>query len=388
MRTNRRAGRLARACLTGLALGPLLIGSLPPRSYEQDLQVDYLMAKALLEGRDVYAPLTELSSRYFPIATHNFPHPSPHPPVLAALAVPLTVLPYWFLPPIWLASNIALLLLVGRRLGLGHEQSLMLLAWPPLWCVLYIGQLEVAVLALAVAAWKSSDSGNDLRAGICLGLAGALKLYPLLFLVPYALGRRLKVLCAAGVVFASIQIANLALVGAADLRRYYFEILPAVTSLYAAQGLNGAPYGMLLRLFGGASDVSPILHLPDVVLPLTVVFSAFAVVALLTLRPVAAPLATLVALPTAWYYSVVLGLPQIIHLIRSRLRAPAMLAAALASVVLPAVNLFIAWATASMPAQGGMTVLPAILLALQPVGVLWLLVLSLIEARSRVSRRA
>ena len=129
-----RRVRITQACLAGVALGSLIAGTLPPRSYNKDLQVQYLSARALRDGIDLFTPVSELAARYLPATTDTFPHPGPHPPVLAVLSVPLTLLPFAVIVPLWLGLNLVLLTTVGRWLGLSARTSLALAAWPPLWC--------------------------------------------------------------------------------------------------------------------------------------------------------------------------------------------------------------------------------------------------------------
>src|SRR5262249_43080166 len=126
--------RLVQGCLAGLALGTLVTSARAPAAYRTDLQVEYLTASAWRDGGSIFTPLTELSARYFPVATDNFPHASPHPPVLAPLGLPLTWLPFPVTVFLWLLVNVALLVRVGRWLGLSVLGSLTLLAWPPPRC--------------------------------------------------------------------------------------------------------------------------------------------------------------------------------------------------------------------------------------------------------------
>ena len=119
-----RRVRITQACLAGVALGSLVVGALPPRSYNKDLQQQYLSARALRDGIDVFTPVSELSARYLPATTDTFPHPGPHPPVLALLSVPLTLLPFPVIVPLWLGLNLVLLTTVGRWVGLSTRTSL------------------------------------------------------------------------------------------------------------------------------------------------------------------------------------------------------------------------------------------------------------------------
>jgi hypothetical protein len=351
------------------------------------------MARALRDGVDIYTPVAELSKRYFPVATTNFPHPTPHPPLLALLFVPLTLVPFPVVVGLWLALDVALVVVAARWLGLTPLAGLALLAWPPLWWTVDIAQLEVVMLVLLMLGWRAAECGREWRAGLWLGTAGALKYYPLLLLVPFLVRRRVRVLVGAGGVFVAGQIANLLLVGPEGLRRYYLEIVPGVADLWRRAGLNSAPHGALLRLFGGSMDVEPLVHLPWLVAPLTVVCAVLAALALLRLRPEAAPLALLVGLPSAWGYYATLTLPIVVDLWRRRdLRPWSRVACAAASLPLPLVVaalkpllLAMNWTGDRAPAVAGL------LAAVQPAGYLGLLCLVLLAGgagSSRSPRRA
>ena len=371
-----RRVRMTQACLAGIALGSLIAGSLPPRSYTKDLQEPYLAARALRDGIDIYTPVNELAARYFPIAADTFPHPDPHPPVLAVLSLPLTLLPFPVVVPLWLGVNLVLLVMVGRCLGVSIRASLALAAWPPLWCLLYIGQLELLILTLAVLGWRSAAAGRDGRAGVWFGVAAVLKLYPVLLLVPFAARGRIRLLLAAGAVVAAGQLVNLATVGPAGFVRYYFDVLPSVAVLYEHLGLNSSPHGALLRVFGGAADVSPIVHAPNVVLPATIAIALVAMAALALLDPEASPVAALVGLPVVWYYYAPLALPQILILLRSAaFRRATLVAVAAMSFVLPLVNVLVQWCGSAAPPM-------AALLAVQPAGLLAVLALSVAQRAS------
>ena len=378
MNRNTRRLRLAQACLAGVTLSALLVGSLPPLAYTKDLQQEYLTAWALRDGIDIFTPVSQLSARYFPAPTDTFPHPNPHPPVLALIGIPLTVLPFPAVVVLWLVFNVALLAAVGRWLGFSVPGSLALAAWPPLLSVLSIGQFELLTLALAMLGWRAAAARRDWRAGLWLGCAAAIKMYPVFFLVPFAVRRRTRIVLAAGAVIIASQLGSLLVVGRPGLVRYYTEILPAVSNHYMHTVLNAAPYGAMLRLFGGASDVAPLIHAPGVVLPLTLAFSLFACAALVTLAPEAAPVAVLVALPAVWNYYVVLALPQVVVLLRShRARLATLLAVSAASFVVPLASFVLQMLSAFMR-WGGSEAPPvaALLMAVQPAGFLGLLLLS------------
>jgi hypothetical protein len=390
-RINRTANwqpmRIAQAVAAGLAFVTLVPRTLQSSVYGADLQQEYLAARALRDGIDIFTPISDLSARYFPIATTNFPHPSPYPPVVALLSVPLTLVPFPVLVPLWLLLNVLVLVVIGRWLGLSTRASLALAIWPPIWWVLRISQIELIVLALAMLAWRAASRGQDGRAGVWLGLATAIKFYPALFLLPFLVCRRYRLVVAAGQIVVAGQLGNLLVVGPTGLVRYYGEVLPGVAALYVREGLNSSVYGALLRLLGGATDVSPLVPAPGLVLPLAVVASVLALVCLAILRPEAAPVAALVALPNAWGYYAVLALPQIVTLLRRPdIRHATIIAVLAASVTFPVVDLPRRLVVAMMPQVGDQALaIASVLLALQPAGYVALLVLSVARGRSKSS---
>jgi len=376
--------RAAQAGVAGFALGLLLLASLSEAAYWKDIQVEYLTARALRDGIDVFTPLDRLAGRYFPVATDNFPHPSPHPPALAVVSLPLSFLPFRVVVPLWLAFNVWLLILVGRWLRISLPGALALAAWPPLWYLLLVGQLELVILALAMLGWRAAAAGRDWSAGLWLGLAASIKLYPVLLLVPFVARRRMRVLLAAGVVLVLSQGVGLAAVGTSGLVRYYRDVVPTVSAHYAHVGLNASPYGALLRIFGGATDVRPLLDIPVAVLPLTIAVCGFALLALARMPPEASPVAALVALPNVWYTYPVLALPQIVVLLRSRLKRPAVVAVVAVSFVLPLANLLLTRAIFVWMRWHGRVAPPVagLLTAVQPAGLVALLILSVARERA------
>ena len=283
---------IAKAFITAVALVLLVYTSMPARCYWKDLQQEYLTAWALRDGIDIFTPLNELSARYFPVTT-SAPDSSPHPPFLALVSLPLTLMPFPVVVMLWLAINIALLIAVGRWLGLSVQGTLFPLAWPPLLFVLHVGNFELLILALAMLGWRAAAAGRDMHAGLWLGIAAAIKLYPILLLVPFVVRWRVRLLMAAGLVIILSQLGGLVTVGISGMVRYYGEILPAVSAKYQHLARNTSPYGALLRWFGGSTNVEPLLHAPGVVLPVTIAISLFALLALARLEPEAAPVAIL-----------------------------------------------------------------------------------------------
>ena len=371
-----RRGQIAA---TVAAIVVLVYRALPPTSYFQDPQQEYLTARALRDGLNIYTSVAELALRYFPFPVPAFPHPNPHPPLVILLSVPLSFLPFPVFIGLWFAANVALVLRIGTWLGLSRWQSVSLLAWPPVFWVVDINQFELILLAMTMMAWVAADRGKDREAGIWLGVAAAIKLYPAFFVLPFLARRRFKVVGWSAGVFGLAQVVNLAVVGPGGLWEYYTKILPEVSALYQRSWLNSAPYGSLSRIFGWSPQTSPMIEAPEIVLPLTLVFSILGFAAALTFHPKVAPLAMLITIPNAWSCYAVLALPQIAVLWRRfGLKGPLLASLILCSIVQadllrvgPVVSSIVGWTMPTNPPGFGL------LMAAQMFGYLGLLLLTL-----------
>ncbi|GAA2878921.1 glycosyltransferase 87 family protein [Pseudonocardia halophobica] len=137
--------------------------------------------------------------------------PFVYPPVAAVLFVPLTLLPLPLLKIFWTALGVVLLVLVVRRsaalvgtvLPAGTVALLVATAlWlDPVRTTFYLGQINVVLLALVLLDLTGRPSRWR---GAGVGLAAALKLTPLLFVVYLLLvGRRREAAVAVGTFVAA-----------------------------------------------------------------------------------------------------------------------------------------------------------------------------------------
>jgi Glycosyltransferase family 87 len=159
---------------------------------------------------------------------------------------------------IWYVVSLALYLLVLLAFSRGYpgRQSTLRLLWAlaifPLWLTLGIGQVHVALLALATVAWLALPARRDLLAGIAIGVLIAWKpnfvLWPVLL---FLAGRRRTSLIAVAV--AGILSLWPVLVFGPSIYREWLD-----ASLQTTAGIGG--YGLVSFL---ASDAGvPWLGLP------------------------------------------------------------------------------------------------------------------------------
>ena len=203
------------------------------------------------------------------------------PLVAFALLTPfslLPVLPFSSLPPLWakrgwLLLNLALLgfaaYLLKRisRLSARRVAILVFLAIVPLRTNFLNGQEYVLLLFLFTAsAWLYFEN-RGLAAGLTLAVAGALKIYPSLFLIFFL--RKKQWRAAAGLVVGStvLWLLSWSLFGFETIRTYLVEVLP-----WPLRGEGQDPYNInwntfsavLHRLFVTEPELNPhpVAHLP------------------------------------------------------------------------------------------------------------------------------
>jgi alpha-1,2-mannosyltransferase len=179
-----------------------------------DLQVYRAGGEHVLAGRPLYdgGVLLDL--------------PFVYPPFAAALFVPLALLPLGLLKALWTVANLGLLVDVVRRCaprtGLVAAVLLAVLATAldPVRTTLYLGQINIVLLALVVGDLLGRPDSR-LR-GVGVGLAAAVKLTPLVFVVFLLVTGRRRAAATAMVTFAAAAAVGF-LAAPADSAAFWFD---------------------------------------------------------------------------------------------------------------------------------------------------------------------
>ena len=190
-----RPGRLLLELLppfvVALALLPFVIsyGKVWPwQPSTIDLQVYVYAVKDMLAGRDIFATTTPFWNLYFI-----------YPPIAAVLMVPLAFGPYVLWQVVWTAALVLAQQSVLKRCGVPRGWKLgllgvaVVLAVEPIRTTLGYGQVNTLLMALVVADLLPDRPGERRRIpqGALIGLAAAIKLTPMLFVVfALLIGRR------------------------------------------------------------------------------------------------------------------------------------------------------------------------------------------------------
>jgi hypothetical protein len=161
-----------------------------------------------------------------------------YPPTLADLLTPLTLFPPAAALIVWNLLNLAMILLICgllmrmlgvRRLFLVSLVAALLLLFRPTLNCLYWGQVSILLLFLLVAGFSLYFHGQRNMAGLMFALAVAIKLTPLIVIVPLIAWRDWKSLRAIALWSAVILGALWMVNGSGALNLYFLHQLPSMS---------------------------------------------------------------------------------------------------------------------------------------------------------------
>jgi hypothetical protein len=194
-----------------------------------DLSFYWTAADHLLHGEPIYSA-AQLSGPYAPQGQDGFLYPPP----FAALAIPLVwVAPQGARVAEWLWSALGLAILVIATLAVlrsgrlderfpllrGRGRWLLIAAaatFPPVIGELSIGNVHLLLLGLFALAWlgiRRGDATGDWMAGIGLGVAAVIKVFPGVLLLWLLVTRRYRAAVAMVVAAAVLVLATLPITG-------------------------------------------------------------------------------------------------------------------------------------------------------------------------------
>lgn len=198
--------RSVAALVVGLILGSIVADN---RGYfddtwrDLDIQADWLVAKAAVDGLDPYVGVEELAAHYEVDYAFNRPDDSPedasHPrtPGAIILSLPLAAVPYDDLAVV--TNGLGLLLIAGAAyypLRRAHPLVIVavvlicLTSRTAVWALRFATQAPI--LAACAAFMLPVIRKDRASAGIALGIAATLKAFPMLMIIPLAFMRRWK----------------------------------------------------------------------------------------------------------------------------------------------------------------------------------------------------
>ena len=245
------------------------LGSLEaPDVFRKDFLQEYLLARAVLDGNDPYSPVTSLARRFISdVPVPVLPHPTPHPPPVALLALPLGLVKYQAAASVWLAFELvclsASLWLLLKGIGVSPSAGVLIIftligvGLAPVWTGLMVGQLMLLLLLLLSGAWLALRERRDRLGGALLGFALALKLMGIPILLFLALRKRWTAAISASIALAAANLVAVLMIGIGPVFTYYAEVSRLIFPLYRSAAPNISAWSIGWRLFDGTG--SPLL---------------------------------------------------------------------------------------------------------------------------------
>jgi len=185
-------------------------------------------------------------------------------PFAALVYVPIAALPLAVARVGWDLLSVAALAyscVLVLKLG-GYRPSRIMVAGvaaaavalDPVWQTLFLGQINLILLALILTdVWRVSRGSSGLT-GIGVGIAAAIKLTPAIFIVFFLLARRTKAACVAAGTFAACGLVGFAV--APHASTLYWEHLSHDTRRVGAPYIsNQSPYAAAIRIAGGQGHI-------------------------------------------------------------------------------------------------------------------------------------
>ncbi len=380
----RGAVNLAAAALLfmqGAKLAPDLLPAVA-KGEVNDFYQEWASAKNYFAGWPIYEHQGEsarrwLGLRYIDIRIRH----NAHPPTSVLFALPFAALGYIEATALWQALTLLMFLFAGvlfvRELKLPFPPWLWLPAaaglalFDPFIQQMRNGQLNGVLLLLLVLIWRADRRGRGWEAGLWLGLAMGVKLFPGFLLLYFLLRKRWDAIAIAAATFLALTGFALLLFGKQAFAEYVEVVLPFVSG-FRCHWYNIALNGIWSRSFLGSEReaVIPLLHSPLLAgAGLWVSLAALVLATAWATRQAKTPTefdaafglnltAMLLVAPLTWNHSLVLLLPWLFCLRRqtpARIIPQCALAAIVLGLAVDSMNLARPFIRPQLPIESGPT---------------------------------
>ena len=240
----------------------------PKPGFVGDFTQDWLSARDALAGRSAYGSLPDALRRHFGAEPpEDFLPWNAHPPGSVLLALPFATLEHhdaffaWNLVtfPLFVVAVWIVVAELGPwrgacAAGVAAIVSVLGVTCYPLHQQVVLGQFNALLAFLLTVAWVADRRDKWALAGVAVGVAAAVKLFPAFLFVYLLAARRWR---AAGVAALTLFVVSgiaVAVFGVEAYRVYAREVVPAVSAKYATQWNNISLSAFWLRLFDPTAE--------------------------------------------------------------------------------------------------------------------------------------
>jgi alpha-1,2-mannosyltransferase len=334
------------ALVAAAVFGPRFVGMFrPPNDGFYDFSQEWLSARNYYTGDPVYSPQAEAVKRHMarpPANAENLLPWNAHPPAAVLLALPFgrvedyaTAHYYWNLAtfPLYLLAVLVILAAVRavRWYAVFPVVVLTLVSFPVVLNLMQ-GQLNFVLAPLLALAWWADRRDHQLLAGLALGLAAGLKLFPGFLFIYFLFAGRWRALAAGLAAALAVNAVAWAVFGTEAFTTYVRQVMPGVLD-FQSSWRNVSLNGFWQRLYDPRPEdkIVALRESPQLARGLALASQLFvaAVAALVALRaktPATRDRAVavgvfgmLLASPVAWtHYFVLLAIPVAVLWVRLR----------------------------------------------------------------------
>jgi alpha-1,2-mannosyltransferase len=246
----------------GLLVGALLVIA---RESGADFAQDYAAAWAWWHGMHPSTPTASIFAACCPQDYLTGAYQTAHPPFATLLVLPLGLLSFTQARGVWLIASCIAVAAAWRSTRVSPQLQA---ATAPLWIFgLSLGALEPAVFLLLALALQL-EARAPLRAAVLIGLAAAIKVYPVLLFAGLLLGRRWRPAFAGLAAGVAVTLLSDALLGGGALAAW-LRYTPQNVARYVDVVGSAAPVRLLRAAAPGLSPtLAALLVLVALVAPL------------------------------------------------------------------------------------------------------------------------
>jgi hypothetical protein len=247
-------------------------GAFAPPDFAQDVAA----AQLAIEGLNPYT--ADFASRHAQVmgtsGAGGYPF-FPHPPFAIVLSWPFGFLTLSSAAMVWFAVSLALLaclalllaeIATGQDLNVAPSSIavgmfLVLLFWPPVLYNLEKGQFSILLTVLFALAWRSLSRHESGRAGVLIGVAVAVKVFPVL-LGGYLLRRNVRSASWAVVTALTLTALPVIWLGTESIAAFVQQSQGNVSYWRTWPAVTYSIYGAVARLLIGGTWASAAMHAP------------------------------------------------------------------------------------------------------------------------------
>ena len=251
-----------------LWLGPVWLKAMRPDADRiNDFYQDWGSARNYWVGLPIYTHHATSVPRHLGLSSNPVPsiEYNAHPPTSVLLVLPLGRLGYPNAVLVWNAISLvalcASLMIVARELALSRTLFLPTLALivfcHPIYGNIYQGQLTLILVLLITAIWALERSGRAYQAGLLLGVAAAIKLFPAYMVVYYAARGRIRPLLAAAGTFLLLAMLTVVVLGW-NTYTDYINVVMHNQSKFRSFAYNLSVAGFWHKLFDPVDETGPV----------------------------------------------------------------------------------------------------------------------------------